>query len=87
MMLTFRTAEGLSHRIACLGAKIEGDSFPLSIKMPCKFAIVKDGRKVFGKAGQYLIFTDAKTPEISDCKAEEKQPEVPEKKKTVKPKE
>lgn len=65
-MLLFINSEDIQNRAAFLGSKVEGESFPLSIKMPCRFAIFSNGERKIGQIGQYLVFNSNTDIAISD---------------------
>lgn len=65
-MLLFTNVEDIQNRAAFLGSKVEGESFPLSIQMPCRFMIYSNGNRKIGQIGQYLVFNSNTDIEISD---------------------
>ena len=63
-MLTFCNADDIHSRIAGIGSVVEGESFPLSIKMPCRFAIMTPTGRQFGCTNDTLIFNSHNELEI-----------------------
>lgn len=74
-MLLFTNSEDIVNRAAYLGATIEGESFPLKIKMPCRFVVVNNGVRSVGSIGDYLVFKSHNEPEIEKPEPEIK-PEI-----------